>query len=734
MGFDRRAEDIISEIEAAIDKYEPVESVFKRVALWDNTICNGAGPTAKVLNSQNLIENEEESQDSIKEQFKKDLRFVNTINDARAKSETTFFLMQKYGSRLCAAQDYEGKFSLFDNYRIDKMISGEGEMLLLKGDFSGIQQFIYGDIGTDQIGMMRQVARELRGKSFFVSMLTDLVAEQFLAKFELNQEYLLFAGGGHFNILVPHEENTLQQMQEFSESINRDLPDSLSLTLIYKETSNEELKEKAGEVFDAVNRRRDRAKYSKFSDDLSEMFAGKRVKNKYEKDIAAIKKIGGILPKVDYILQLSCKTNDELIDIDKKFKPFYASGSFRLVAFTSAGKSIDKIGNRIEKYLKDNSQIIATVKILSLNNTKFLDLAPYLKDNEIPVSYAFRFIGKYAPESKTEKEDVDKKGKKYRNILADFTELSKTPPEGITEESKKNFYTKLAFLRLDIDDLGAIFSLGQKKNNEGEIENALKHTAVLSRELNLFFAGHFNVLAKKHHCYIVYSGGDDAFAVGSWLNIIHFVKELRADFKKFTAHNSDLHFSAGIFTCTSHYPVAKAAKDTGKLEERAKAAAAVNIIESESFNTKDRICIFNHTLKFSEFVKMTELGQSIMKYTAKKDGSVEKKLTKSLVYKVLDMIKHSFKDVIQQDSNGNPVKFKAIKSYDLNLNRVRIHNLFARHGFTKEYIEKTNNALTKDVVKILLDNFSEEAAEKDILQNYTVALNYVLFNIRKPKE
>ncbi len=729
MVFDKNTENILSEIKTAIQHSPLAESVFKRVSLG-SAVCKSEGATAKVLNSQKLIENGEESKDSILSQFEKDQKKLATINDTDAREETSFFLLQKYGSRLCAANDKEGNFSLFDNYRIDKAVAGGGKMLLMKGDFSGIQSFIYNDIKTDQIGNMRKVARELRGKSFFVSMLTDLIAEQFLNVLGLSQENLLFAGGGHFNILTPLDKNTLTEVKAFTKSINQSLPGSLNLILATTETSGDELVKQAGKVFDAVNRQRDRAKYHAFSNELSDMFEDKQKRNKGD-DIEIIKRVGGILPKVNYILQIESKSK---LTYTESFMPFYSSYPVHLVAFISEGKTED-VARDIKDYLDKISDNLVSVKILSLNNTNFLDLAPYLKDTKFPISYAFRFVGKYAPESKIDEEDIDKDGTKYKNYLADFTELAKTPPgEDITEESKKNFYPKLAFLRLDIDDLGAIFSIGQKKNNEGKIEDTLKHTAVLSRELNLFFSGHFNVLAKTHHCYVVYSGGDDAFVVGSWLNVIHFVKELRSDFEKFTAHNTDLHFSAGVFTCNSHYPVAKAAKDAGKLEERAKTANAVNVEDKSKTNNKNRICIFNHTLDFPDFVDMTDLGQDMIKYTAKKDGSIEKKLTKSLVYKILDMIKHSFKDVVEQDSNGNLVKFKAIQSYNLNLNRMRIHNLFARHGFTEKYNREANNDLTNKVVKILLENFSEDAAEKDILQNYTVALNYVLFNIRKPKE
>ena len=77
-------------------------------------------------------------------------------------------------------------------------------------------------------------------------------------------------------------------------------------------------------------------------------------------------------------------------------------------------------------------------------------------------------------------------------------------------------------VRLDVDALGAVFASGL-----GE-QRSLSRTATLSRELETFFSGYVNTLAKDHSMYITYAGGDDLFAVGSWINALEFSRALAA--------------------------------------------------------------------------------------------------------------------------------------------------------------------------------------------------------------
>ena len=70
---------------------------------------------------------------------------------------------------------------------------------LIKGDISGIQTFLYQILSSG-------AARELRGRSFYLQLLTEAIAQWVLREFDLPITNLLLASGGHFYILAPYSE------------------------------------------------------------------------------------------------------------------------------------------------------------------------------------------------------------------------------------------------------------------------------------------------------------------------------------------------------------------------------------------------------------------------------------------------------------------------------------------------------------------------------------------------
>jgi len=97
---------------------------------------------------------------------------------------------------------------------------------------------------------------------------------------------------------------------------------------------------------------------------------------------------------------------------------------------------------------------------------------------------------------------VDKKGDPL-----DFDQLAESS-EGIN---------RLGILRMDVDSLGRTL-------REGLVDRAnLARIAALSRHLSYFFGGYLSSLLSRDEyaekLQIIYSGGDDVFIVGAWLEI-----------------------------------------------------------------------------------------------------------------------------------------------------------------------------------------------------------------------
>ena len=171
--------------------------------------------------------------------------------------------------------------------------------------------------------------------------------------------------------------------------------------------------------------------------------------------------------------------------------------------------------------------------------------------------------------------------------IEDYAGLSQKEIEGNEGETKG--IKRLAVLRLDVDNLGAAFMAGFSEQTAGSY-NTLARSAVFSQQMSLFFKFHINQFAKDKNLTIIYAGGDDVFAIGSWQDVIDFAVDIRQKFIAFT--NGKLTLSAGVGLYPDKTPIHLMALDAGQLEEAAKS------------NGKDSISLFNerYTFSFDDFI------------------------------------------------------------------------------------------------------------------------------------
>lgn len=144
---------------------------------------------------------------------------------------------------------------------------------------------------------------------------------------------------------------------------------------------------------------------------------------------------------------------------------------------------------------------------------------------------------------------------------------------------------------MDIDSLGTIISQGLQENN------TFSRVSTLSTSLDLFFKGYVPNLIQSYYkdsIYLVYSGGDDVFAIGAWDKIIYFAYQLYKDFRRFTAYNPDITLSAGIVLENSSYPIIKGAIAAENALESAKNFESY----SKTQNLKNKVSIFGKVLSW----------------------------------------------------------------------------------------------------------------------------------------
>ncbi len=144
------------------------------------------------------------------------------------------------------------------------------------------------------------------------------------------------------------------------------------------------------------------------------------------------------------------------------------------------------------------------------------------------------------------------------------------------ETQTESGFHRLGVLRMDVDHLGHIF-------REGLGERAtLSRLATLSFQMSLFFEGYLERLISGDDpltgepgglarlIYAVYAGGDDLFLIGPWDRMPYLALRIVEAFARYTGGHPALHLSGGMAFIHGKYPIYQAAEDAGEAEDRAK--------------------------------------------------------------------------------------------------------------------------------------------------------------------
>jgi len=114
---------------------------------------------------------------------------------------------------LCLYDEYEA--GLMTHNSLKKMKENdEHHFMLINGDISGIQEFIF-NIPS------KGAAKSLKGHSVYITLLTDLLARYLVRMLNLKDANILYNGGGNFFILAPKncEDKFLDLRSEISQKI-----------------------------------------------------------------------------------------------------------------------------------------------------------------------------------------------------------------------------------------------------------------------------------------------------------------------------------------------------------------------------------------------------------------------------------------------------------------------------------------------------------------------------------
>ena len=530
-----------------------------------------------------------------------------------------------------------------------KIFRNEKIYLLVSGDISGIQDFIYTIPSKGAL-------KTLRGRSLYIDLLLEEFVDEYLEQIGLSRANVLYSGGGHFYILAPNIEDTKKAIDKLQAKMNRWLMENIGINLylaigMAECSANNLMKSEAqGNLFATVNKKLKDDKtirYSKDEDFLEHIFNVEKENDTAKKECNICHNLVDKLWKYNSDEEIACEFCLNL----------YKLGQDILTQDLVFVISEEKIDGGIKIFGKDKDLYMYAVNIEDIDMFKGKILRIYSKNNLLESDLAIRlYLADYS--AKNENDEV--------MTFDDLAKSSCKIDKGIK---------RLGVLRLDIDDLGVAFSSGFVSDKD-KIEDNLRYATLsryadLSKDISMFFkvainkicAGDltgcvdfeekaFNIFgiakAPKRKVNIIYAGGDDLFLVGAWDEVLEVAIDINRAFKQFT--NGKLTLSAGMAMFSPTYPISKMAEIAGLLVQMSKNRKDKNSIALFGMETNLKAngqleC--KHIYTWADFeMKVCKEKMNYLLARLSFDGDKFNKLSvgKSLIYRLMDLIQLADED------------------------------------------------------------------------------------------
>jgi len=441
--------------------------------------------------------------------------------------------------------------------------------LLIGGDVSGIQKFIY---HVSSKGALKL----LRGRSFYLEIFCENVVYNIIEELDIPKANVLYSGGGHFFILAPNTDEANEKLQKVQEKLNNwmietGLGSVLYLAMSWIPFTGNEFKN-FGDMWHKIYKELSSEKSRKYSTVLATSPKRLLMHNGGGAYCDACRRIvsDGELEPIEKESDVKfCRLCHQQYNLGKKLAKF--GKSFYIVQSGSGTDSDISVPFNDLKVIENDAlhEISDTTMIYSINNWDTGQLKNLIESGnlDVDVGAVALPVAVYCANEGDAILDLDQ--------LAEHAGGSK----------------KIGALRMDVDNLGRIFARGlpEEKRSISRISN-------LSRFMNYFFKVYLNMfgefkennilgICNNHHpenlrigrrrnhnrnFNIIYAGGDDLFIIGSWDDVLELAFDIEAVFRKYVGGNDNITISAGYSIFDSKHPLYQIANICGKKEDCAK--------------------------------------------------------------------------------------------------------------------------------------------------------------------
>lgn len=427
------------------------------------------------------------------------------------------------------------------------------KFLLCCADIAGIQKFIY------QISS-KGAYKLLKGRSFYVQLLSEIIARHLVATLGLTLANILYASGGKCYLLLPNVPWVKEGLNDIFASLNKELFQDFNGDLYVRhgceEISGGDLCMEKGRLLNDIWEhlgqqvaRKDRMRYVELPEDTfyDTIFAV----NVQETHATCV-----VCHGTSKIQQKGneCRTCSDMKELGRQL------GEARYILVSAdkhalrASKTMQlPLGYNLWCLKEEPKTVDADSLVLwSVNSNDYIELA------------AKETIRRRVPCAPL------MLGSNHR-FEKEFDEIAGAA-KGIR---------RLGILRMDVDNLGTIFSKGLSQYRHSGRErdgrfHSLARITTLSWQLRLFFEGLLPCIVEPETreenqlVTVVYSGGDDLFLLGAWDTMPEIALKIRQEFSRFCCQNPCFTLSGGLVLTGGSFPVYKSAEMAGDEEAKAK--------------------------------------------------------------------------------------------------------------------------------------------------------------------
>lgn len=556
----------------------------------------------------------------------------------------------------------------------------EAKFLLVSGDFYGIQDFIFSDHGES--GKNR--AKLLRGRSFAVSLYSELAADLLCREIGLPPTAVLLNAAGKFTIIAPNLKSVRDKVKKAEEEINRWLMDiSFGESCMgFSSIEAAPVNFVSGKFIDLWDRLAEKMAVKKMGKFDLDRYAGvvEGYLDKFRNDLDP--------PLCPFCGKRPSHPEASRLKIEEKAMCRICRDHIFLgehlvkcsqIAILTGGAEINDPQNKLLAPVFDHYQVAFLEGKLSnaARNGQLLkcwDIS-ISESGRMSKEVTARFLNGYVPVYRSD-DLVDgrylegKKSEEKKLAMVDEirTEKDKQAPKTFSHIAAKALNKKpdgngekycgiqaLGIFKADVDQLGMLMACGLSDQ-----DFTISRLATLSRQLNFFFAVYLPHLLKTDSrlmdVYTVFAGGDDLFLIGPWNRIMDLAWELRKRFEEYVCRNEHIHFSAGICLQKANAPLNKLAE------------GAEHALEKAKEGKKNKITVFGETVTWSEYEELLKIRDTIN--TWRETGLINN----AMVFKLNDFISlvNLEKKILAESGmpveDMRPLKWRALFRYSTERN------------------------------------------------------------------